>query len=84
MVGLGDDFVAEQLIFGGAINVTNQVRTGTPIIAVRSRMRSRCRNSGTGAATSSSLSVSPAISDQAKMAKVLERVVQQRGEYGQS
>src|ERR1700722_1997877 len=35
VVGLADDLTAEQLIFGGAINVNARVRTGTPIIAVR-------------------------------------------------
>ncbi|HEY3907604.1 MAG TPA: electron transfer flavoprotein subunit alpha/FixB family protein [Streptosporangiaceae bacterium] len=76
VVGLGDDFVAEQLIFGGAITVTAKVRTGTPIIAVRPNAISP--EPASGAATLEP--VSPAISDQAKSAKVLERVVQQRGE----
>jgi electron transfer flavoprotein alpha subunit len=76
VVGLDDDFVAEQLIFGGAINVTAKVRTGTPIIAVRPNAISP--EPAAGAATLEP--VSPAISDQAKTAKVLERVVQQRGE----
>jgi electron transfer flavoprotein alpha subunit len=76
VVGLDDGFVAEQLIFGGAINVTAKVRTGTPIIAVRPNAISP--EPAAGAATLEP--VSPAISDQAKTAKVLERVVQQRGE----
>jgi electron transfer flavoprotein alpha subunit len=76
VVGLGDDFLAEQLIFGGAINVSAKVRTGTPIIAVRPNAISP--EPAAGAATIEPVSVT--ISDQAKTAKVLERVVQQRGE----
>jgi electron transfer flavoprotein alpha subunit len=76
VVGLGDDFTAEQLIFGGAINVTAKVRTGTPIIAVRPNAVSP--EPAAGPATIEPVSVT--ISDQAKAAKVLERVVQQRGE----
>jgi electron transfer flavoprotein alpha subunit len=76
VVGLGDDFVAEQLIFGGAINVSAKVRAGTPIIAVRPNAISP--EPAAGAATVEPVSVS--ISDQAKAAKVLERVVEQRGE----
>src|SRR5262245_24392267 len=35
VVGLDDDMMADQVIFGGAINVKSKVRAGTPIIAVR-------------------------------------------------
>ncbi|HET7013693.1 MAG TPA: electron transfer flavoprotein subunit alpha/FixB family protein [Streptosporangiaceae bacterium] len=76
VVGLGDDFTAEQLIFGGAINVNAKVRTGTPIIAVRPNAITP--EPAAGAATLEPVSVP--ISDKAKTAKVLERVVQQRGE----
>jgi electron transfer flavoprotein alpha subunit len=76
VVGLGDDFVAEQLIFGGAINVSAKVRVGTPIFAVRPN--AIAPEPASGAATLEPVIVS--ISDQAMMAKVLERVVQQRGE----
>ncbi len=76
VVGLSDGFIAEQLIFGGAINVSAKVRTGTPIIAVRPNAISL--EPATGAASLEPVSVP--ISDKAKMAKVLERVVQQRGE----
>ncbi len=48
VVGLGDDFIAEQLIFGGAINVSARVRTGTPIIAVRPNAISPEPGSGAG------------------------------------
>jgi electron transfer flavoprotein alpha subunit len=76
VVGLDDNFIAEQLIFGGAINVTAKVRTGTPIIAVRPNAISP--EVASGAATIEPVSVT--VSDKAKTAKVLERVVQQRGE----
>jgi electron transfer flavoprotein alpha subunit len=76
VVGLSDDFTAEQLIFGGAINVNAKVRTGTPIIAVRPNAITP--EPAAGAAILEP--VSAPISDKAKTAKVLERVVQQRGE----
>jgi len=76
VVGLSDDFTAEQLIFGGAINVNAKVRTGTPIIAVRPNAVTP--EPAAGAATLEPVSVP--ISDKAKTSKVLERVVQQRGE----
>jgi electron transfer flavoprotein alpha subunit len=76
VVGLGDDFVAEQLIFGGAINVSAKVRTGTPIIAVRPNAITP--EPASGAASIEPVSIT--ISDQAKTAKVLEKVVQQSGE----
>jgi electron transfer flavoprotein alpha subunit len=75
VVGLADDMTAEQLIFGGAINVSAKVRTGTPIIAVRPN--AIVPELADGAAKIEPVSI--AISDAAKQAKVLERVVQQRG-----
>jgi electron transfer flavoprotein alpha subunit len=75
VVGLSDDLTAEQVIFGGAINVSSRVRTGTPIIAVRPNAISP--QPAPGEAVIEPVSVE--ISDSAKLAKVLERVVQQRG-----
>ncbi len=75
VVGLADDLTAEQLIFGGAINVNAKVRTGTPIIAVRPN--AIAPEPASGAATIEPVSVT--ISETARQAKVLERVVQQRG-----
>ena len=75
VVGLADDMTAEQLIFGGAINVNAKVRTQTPIIAVRPN--AIVPEAADGAATLEPVNVT--ISDAAKQAKVLERVVQQRG-----
>ncbi|HWF82959.1 MAG TPA: electron transfer flavoprotein subunit alpha/FixB family protein [Streptosporangiaceae bacterium] len=75
VVGLADDMTAEQLIFGGAINVNARVRTGTPIIAVRPNAIAPEPADGAAAIEPVSLT----ISDGAKQAKILERVVQQRG-----
>jgi electron transfer flavoprotein alpha subunit len=75
VVGLADDMTAEQLIFGGAINVNAKVRTGTPIIAVRPN--AIAPELADGPATLEPVTVT--ISEGAKQAKVLERVVQQRG-----
>src|SRR6266567_6445828 len=75
VVGLGDDLGAAQVIFGGAINVSSRVRSGTPIIAVRP-------NAITPVAAPSDPLVEPVsitVSDAAKQAKITERVVQQRG-----
>ncbi|HET9895008.1 MAG TPA: electron transfer flavoprotein subunit alpha/FixB family protein [Streptosporangiaceae bacterium] len=75
VVGITDDLTAEQLIFGGAINVSSRVRSGTPIIAVRPNAITP--EAAAGPATIEPVSVS--ISDTAKQARVLERVAQQRG-----
>ena len=68
--------VAEQSIFGGAINVQSTVRTGTPIIAVRP-------NSVAADPAPASAQIEPAgveLSDGARAAKITERVVAERGE----
>jgi electron transfer flavoprotein alpha subunit len=75
VVGLSDDLTAEQLIFGGAINVQSRVKTGTPIIAVRPN--AIVPEPAAGPAVIEPVAV--AISDSAKQTRVLERVVQQRG-----
>jgi len=75
-VDLGDDLVAEQSIFGGAIIVQSKVRTGTPIVAVRPN--AVAQEPAPGAAEIENVSF--AASDVAKSAHVLERVVQERGE----
>jgi electron transfer flavoprotein alpha subunit len=75
VVDLTDDLTAEQLIFGGAINVSARVKTGTPIIAVRPN--AIVPEPAAGPAVIEPVSVT--ISDTAKQARVLERVVQQRG-----
>jgi electron transfer flavoprotein alpha subunit len=75
VVGLADDLSAEQLIFGGAINVTSRVRSGTPIIAVRPNAITPEPSAGPAVIEP----VTVDISDSAKMAKITGRVVQQRG-----
>jgi electron transfer flavoprotein alpha subunit len=75
VVGLADDMSAEQLIFGGAINVTSRVRSGTPIIAVRPNAITP--EASPGQAVIEPVSVQ--VSDVAKQAHVTGRVVQERG-----
>jgi electron transfer flavoprotein alpha subunit len=74
VVGLDDDMNAEQVIFGGAINVKSRVRSGTPIIAVRPNAISPEAAPGEAAIEPVSITVS----DAAKQAKITERVAQQR------
>jgi electron transfer flavoprotein alpha subunit len=75
-VDLGDDLVAEQSIFGGAIVVQSKVRSGTPIVAVRPN--AVAPEPAEGAAEAENISFQA--SDVAKSAHVIERVVQERGE----
>jgi electron transfer flavoprotein alpha subunit len=75
-VDLGEDLVAEQSIFGGAIIVQSKVKAGTPIVAVRPN--AVAPEAAPGAAQLESVSVQ--VSDGAKTAHVTERVVQERGE----
>jgi electron transfer flavoprotein alpha subunit len=75
-VDLGDDLVAEQSIFGGAIIVQSKVRAGTPIVAVRPN--AVAQEPAPGAAEIENVSFTA--SDAAKSAHVTERVVQERGE----
>ncbi|HVB46473.1 MAG TPA: electron transfer flavoprotein subunit alpha/FixB family protein [Streptosporangiaceae bacterium] len=75
VVGLDNDMNAEQLIFGGAVNVSSKVRTGTPIIAVRPNAVTPEAVPGPAALEPVSITVSEA----AKQAKVTGRVIQQRG-----
>jgi electron transfer flavoprotein alpha subunit len=77
-VGLEEGLVAEQSIFGGAIIVQSRVRAGTPIVAVRPNAVAPEPAPAPGAAQLENVTVE--VSDVAKSAKVLERVVQERGE----
>jgi len=75
-VGIGDDLIAEQSIFGGAIVVHSRVRSAVPIIAVRP-------NATTPEPAPGAAEIVPAaieVSDAAKGAHITERVVQERGE----
>jgi electron transfer flavoprotein alpha subunit len=75
-VGIGDDLIAEQSIFGGAIVVNSRVRSGTPIITVRP-------NATTAEPAPGAAEIVPAgaeVSDAAKTAHITERVAQEGGE----
>jgi electron transfer flavoprotein alpha subunit len=78
VVGLGDDLVADQVNFGGAINVTSRVRSGVPIIAVRPNAIAAEPAPTPGAAAIEP--VTAAISDAARAARITGRIVQERGE----
>ncbi|WP_067461464.1 electron transfer flavoprotein subunit alpha/FixB family protein [Actinomadura macra] len=76
VVDVADGFVAEHSIFGGGIIAHAKVRTGTPIIAVRP-------NSVAPEASPASPveeQVSVTLSDADKAAKIVEKVVQEKGE----
>ena len=77
-VGLDEGLVAEQSIFGGAIIVQSRVRAGIPIVAVRPNAIAPQAAPSPGAAQLENVTV--AVSDVAKSARILERVVQERGE----
>jgi electron transfer flavoprotein alpha subunit len=77
-VGLDEGLVAEQSIFGGAIVVQSRVRTGTPIVAVRPNAIAPEPAPSPGGAQLENVTVE--VSDVAKSARILERVVQERGE----
>jgi electron transfer flavoprotein alpha subunit len=76
VVGVSDDFVAEHSIFGGAIVSHAKVKTGTPIIAVRPNAVAV----EAAPSTPAEEQVSVTLSDGAKSAKIVERVVQEKGE----
>lgn len=69
------DGTAGQTIFAGGVLVTSKVRTGTPILAVRPN--SVAPEAASGAAVREAVEVS--VSDAAKGAKVLDRVVEAKG-----
>jgi electron transfer flavoprotein alpha subunit len=75
-VDLAEGLVAEQSVFGGAIIVQSKVKAGTPIVAVRPN--AVAPEPAPGAAQLENVSVQ--LSDGAKTAHVIERVVQERGE----
>jgi electron transfer flavoprotein alpha subunit len=68
--------VAEQQVFGGSTIVRSQVTTGTPIITVRPN--SVAAEEAPGAAEQVDVTVE--LSDVAKAAKVVDRVVEEKGE----
>jgi electron transfer flavoprotein alpha subunit len=76
VVDVTDGFVAEHSIFGGGIIAHAKVRTGTPIIAVRPNSVAP----EASAATPAEEQVSVALSDADKGAKIVGKVVQEKGE----
>jgi electron transfer flavoprotein alpha subunit len=76
VVDVTDGFVAEHSIFGGGIIAHARVRTGTPIIAVRPNSVAP----EAAPATPAEEQVSVALSDADKGAKIVEKVVQEKGE----
>jgi electron transfer flavoprotein alpha subunit len=76
VVDLAEGFVGEHSIFGGAIIAHAKVKTGTPIVAVRPNAVSPETAPGTPAEEQ----VSVTLSDAAKGAKIVEKVVQEKGD----
>ncbi|GAA0329632.1 electron transfer flavoprotein subunit alpha/FixB family protein [Actinoallomurus spadix] len=76
VVDVADGFVGEHSIFGGAIVTHAKVATGTPIIAVRPNSTA----AEAAPSTPAEEQVSVTLSDAAKAAKVVEKVVQEKGE----
>ncbi|MEE2038417.1 electron transfer flavoprotein subunit alpha/FixB family protein [Nocardiopsis sp. CT-R113] len=76
VVDVNADVVTEHSIFGGATVTHARVRTGVPVVAVRPN--SVPAEAAAGAAVEEAVSVD--VSDSAKTAKVVERVVQEQGE----
>jgi electron transfer flavoprotein alpha subunit len=76
VVGLADGFVGEHSIFGGAIVSHAKVSKGTPIVAVRPNSTAP----EASPSTPEEEQVSVSLSDAAKGTKVVEKVVQEKGE----
>ncbi|GGT48603.1 MULTISPECIES: electron transfer flavoprotein subunit alpha/FixB family protein [Actinomadura] len=76
VVDVADGFVAEHSIFGGGIIAHAKVKTGTPIIAVRPNSVAPQAS----AATPAEEQVSVTLSDADKGARIVEKVVQEKGE----
>jgi electron transfer flavoprotein alpha subunit len=72
----GDAFVAEQSIFGGSSIVHSAVTTGTPIVALRPNSTPPAPEQ----AAAERVDVSVELSDAAKLAKVVDRVVVPKGD----
>jgi electron transfer flavoprotein alpha subunit len=72
----GDGFVAEQSIFGGSSIVHSTVTAGTPIVALRPNSTPPVPQSG----VADRVDVSVELTDSAKLAKVVDRVVVPKGD----
>jgi electron transfer flavoprotein alpha subunit len=76
VVDVSDDFTGEHSIFGGAVIAHAKVRSGLPIVAVRPNAVSP----EPAPTTPAEEQVSVTLSDVAKAAKIVERVVQEKGD----
>ena len=76
VVGVAEGFVGEHSIFGGAIVSHAKVAKGTPIIAVRPNSTAPVASPS----TPEEEQVSVTLSDAAKGTRVVEKVVQEKGE----
>src|SRR4029453_814902 len=76
-VSLGEGFVAEQSIFGGSSIVHSRVTKGGPIITMRPNAPSPVAADGPAAAER--IDVSVELSDAARQARVVDRVVVEKG-----
>ncbi|HZB29764.1 MAG TPA: electron transfer flavoprotein subunit alpha/FixB family protein [Streptosporangiaceae bacterium] len=76
VVDVDDGFTGEHSIFGGSVIAHAKVKTGLPIIAVRPNAVSP----QPAPATPVEEQVSVTLSDAAKAAKIVERVVQEKGD----
>jgi electron transfer flavoprotein alpha subunit len=76
-VSLGEGFVAEQSIFGGASIVHSRVTKGVPIITMRPNATSPVAADGPAAAER--IDVSVELSEAARQARVVDRVVVEKG-----
>ena len=72
----GDSFVAEQSIFGGSSVVHSAVTAGTPIVA----MRPNATAPAPGAAAAERVDVAVELTESAKLARVVEKVVVPKGD----
>jgi electron transfer flavoprotein alpha subunit len=76
VVDVADGFVGEHSIFGGAIIAHAKVKRGTPIVAVRPNSVAPEAAPAAGAEEQ----VSVTLSEAAKSARIVEKVVQEKGE----
>ncbi len=74
-VGLSGDLTAEQPVFGGSVSVQSRVATGVPIISVRANSTAPTEQPAAGQVEQ----VTATFSDADKAARVVDRVVEQKG-----
>ena len=74
-VGVSPELIAEQPIFGGSVAVQSKVATGVPIISVRANSTAPTEQAGAGTVQQ----VTATFSASDTMAKVVDRVVEQKG-----